>query len=117
MRSDESPITEFRELLLVHREGNARLAVLATRAAAATLQSVLPTGTSAVVLGAMNEDGALVLRIQRVLDAAGGVLFDVTVGAEREIEDLIDEVNVEYLDVLLDLTGDRYMGEHVLALE
>jgi hypothetical protein len=81
------------------------------------LQSVLPAATSAVVFGAMNDDGALVLRIRRVLDAHGAVLFDVTVGAEREIEDVIDEVDVEYLDMLLDLTGTRYMGEHVLTLE
>jgi hypothetical protein len=86
------------------------------RAAAAELQSVLPAAESVIVLGAMNEDGAFALRIQRVLDTAGGVIFDVTVGADREIENVIDEVNVEYLDVLLNLTGDRYMGEHVLAL-
>jgi hypothetical protein len=117
MALEHSQIEEFRELLAVQRVGNARLAVLATRAAAATLQSVLLPATSVVVFGALNEDGAVVLRIQRVLDAAGGVLFDVTVGAEREIEDVVDEVNVEYLDVLLDLTGDRYMGERVLGLE
>jgi hypothetical protein len=69
-----------------------------------------------VVLGAMNEDWASVLRIRRVLDASSGVLFDVTVGADPEVEEVIDEVNVEYLDVLLDLTGDRYMGEHLLDL-
>jgi hypothetical protein len=108
---------EFQDLLVRRREIDARLARLAMGATAAMLQSVLPAATSAVVFGAMNDDGALVLRIRRVLDADGGVLFDVTVGAEREIEDVIDEVNVEYLDVLLDLTGDRYMGEHVLTLE
>ena len=80
------------------------------------LISVTPSATSAVVRGAMNDDGALVLRIRRVLDADGGVLFDVMVGADRAIEDVIDEVDVECLDVLLDLTGDRYMGEHMLAL-
>ena len=116
MALEDSAIAECQEELVVHREGNARLAVLATRAAAATLQSVLPAASSVVVVGAMNEDGAFALRIRRVLDADGGVLFDVTVGAEREIEDVIDEVNVEYLDVLLDVTGDRYIGEHELPL-
>jgi hypothetical protein len=108
---------EIQELLVRRREIDARLAVLATEATGAMLQSVLPGATSAVVFGAMNDDGALVLRIRRVLDANGGVLFDVTVGAEREIEDVIDEADVEYLDMLLDLTGDRFMGEHVLTLE
>jgi hypothetical protein len=107
---------EFQDLLVRRREIDARLAGLATGATAAMLQSVLPAATSAVVFGAMNEDGALVLRIRRVLDADGGVLFDVTVGADRAIEDVIDEVDVEYLDVLLDVTGDRYLGQHVLAL-
>lgn len=116
MGAEDSPIAEFQELLVARREFDARLAALAQRAAAATLRSVLPTATSAVVLGAMTEDWASVLRIHRVVDAAGAVLFDATVGAEPEIEAVIDEVNVEYLDVLLDLTGDRYMGEHALAL-
>jgi hypothetical protein len=109
-------ITEFHELLVARREIDARIAVVAQRAAAAMLQSVLPDASSAVVLGAMNEDGAVVLRIRRVLAADGGVLFDVTVGAEREVEDVVDEVNAEYLDVLLDVTGDRYLGEHELPL-
>jgi hypothetical protein len=116
MGPEDSPIAEFQELLVVRREVDARLTELAQRAVATTLQSVLPAATSVVVLGAMNEDWASVLRVQRVLDAAGAVLFDVTVGADWEIEDVVDEVNVEYLDVLLDLTGNRYMGEHLLDL-
>ena len=70
-------------------------------AVATSLRSVLPSATSVVVLRATNDDGASVLCVRRVLDAAGAVLFDMTVGTEREIEDVTDEVNVEYLDVLL----------------
>jgi hypothetical protein len=33
--------------------------------------------------------------------------FGVT---DRAVEDAIDSVNIEYLDVLVDLTGDDYMG-------
>jgi hypothetical protein len=116
MALEDSPIAEFQDLVVTHREGSARVAELAIRAAASMLRSVLPTATSAVVHGAMNEDGAFVLRIRRVLDDNGAALFDVTIGAEREIEDVIDEVNVECLDMLLDVTGDRYTGEHVLGL-
>jgi hypothetical protein len=42
------------------------------------------------------------------------VLFDVAQGADRAVEDAIDEVGTEYLDLLLDLTGDAYMGHHEL---
>jgi hypothetical protein len=38
-------------------------------------------------------------------------LFDVAEGRDDErVEETIDEVGVEYLDLLLDLTGDDYMG-------
>lgn len=58
-----------------------------------------------------NEDWIPVLRIQRVLDDDGRVLFDVGFGHDdRAVEDMIDEVGSEYLDLLLDLTGDDYMG-------
>jgi hypothetical protein len=41
----------------------------------------------------------------------GRVLFDVTVGHEdRAVEDTIDDVNMRYLDPLLDLTGDEFIG-------
>ena len=29
---------------------------------------------------------------------------------DRAVEDALDTVNVEYLDVLMDITGDDYMG-------
>ena len=41
----------------------------------------------------------------------GTVLFDADVGhPDRAVEDAVDAVNIEYLDVLIDLTGDEYMG-------
>jgi hypothetical protein len=30
--------------------------------------------------------------------------------SDRAVEDALDTVNVEYLDVLIDITGDDYMG-------
>ncbi|MGH9116692.1 MAG: hypothetical protein ACRD0A_02080 [Acidimicrobiales bacterium] len=50
------------------------------------------------------------LRILRVIALEGRVLYDAAVVADDEIEDMIDDVGIEYLDVLLDLTGDDYMG-------
>jgi hypothetical protein len=43
--------------------------------------------------------------------ASGEVLFDASQGhLDRAVEDAVDMVNVEYLDVLIDLTGDDHMG-------
>jgi hypothetical protein len=54
------------------------------------------------------------LPIQRVLHADGRVLFDVETGhPDHAVEDAVDVVDIEYLDVLIDLTGDEYMG-HIL---
>ena len=56
------------------------------------------------------------MRIQRVLDADGRVLFDVETGhPDRAVEDAVDVVDIEYLDVLIDLTGDEYMGHVVIG--
>ena len=35
----------------------------------------------------------------------------------RRVEDAIDEANAEYLDLLLDLTGDLYLGNSAFELE
>ena len=62
-------------------------------------------------LGEWNEDWIPTLRIDRVVTASGEVLFDASQGhLDRAVEDAVDMVNVEYLDVLIDLTGDDYMG-------
>lgn len=46
-----------------------------------------------------------------MLDASRNVLFDVDNGhPDLSVEDAVDMVNTEYLDVLIDLTGDEYMG-------
>ena len=63
----------------------------------------------------MNEDWVPTLRVQRVLDARGSVLFDTREGHDDSaVEDAIDEVDIEYLDVLIELTGDDYMGRHTI---
>ena len=46
------------------------------------------------------------------------MLFDVAeVHDDRRVEDAIDEVYHEYLDLLLDLTGDTFMGFSTIELE
>lgn len=83
-----------------------------------TVADVLPDATLIELHGEFNEDWLRTLRIRRVLSATGEVLFDVAEGHdERRVEDAIDEVNYEYLDLLLDLTGDTFMGNSTIELE
>ena len=78
---------------------------------------MLPGAASLEVLGETNEDGTDILRIQRVRDTTGDVLYDIEAShAERSIEARIDHVEAEYLDRLLDTTNGQYFGEHVLGI-
>ena len=79
------------------------------------LAEVLPGAVSLEVLGETNEDGLDILRIQRVRDSAGELLYDIEAGhPDRAVEDRIDHVGSEYLDQLLDITYGEYVGTHVL---
>lgn len=98
-----------------HTEAVAELAPLLVEMALATVAEVLPGADSLETEGEMNEDWAFTLRIQRVLDADGGVLYDVSAGHEDpEVETTIDEVGFDYLDLLLDITGDDYLGRQTI---
>ncbi len=94
------------------------LAPLAERLAIETVAEVLPGATVIELHGEFTEDWLRILRIHRVLSATGDVLFDVAEGHDdRRLKDAIDAVNYEYLDLLLDLTGDLYMGNSAIELE
>jgi hypothetical protein len=85
--------------------------------ALATVAEALPGAAVLETEGEMNEDWHFTLRIQRVLDADGEVFYDIGVGHdEPEVENRIDEVGFEYLDLLLDLTGDAYLGRSAVSL-
>ena len=76
----------------------------------------VPGAVALEVLGETNEDGLDILRIQRVLNAQGDVLYDIETGhPDRAVEDRIDHVGSEYLDQLLEITYGQYFGEHVLS--
>lgn len=92
------------------------LAPLAERLAFETVADALSGVQAFKVRGEINEDWLRILRIQRVLSEEGEVVFDAAEGHyDRPVEDAIDEANADYLDALLDLTGDLYMGNHTLA--
>jgi hypothetical protein len=94
-----------------HATATRELTDLLVRMALATLADALPGATTIEAVGEYNEDWIPMLRIRRVLGRNGAVLFDVEVGhVDRGVEDAVDRVNTEYLDTLVDLTGDEYMG-------
>lgn len=98
-----------------HTAAVAELAPLLVEMAVATVAEVLPGADTLETEGEMNEDWAFTLRIQRVLDADGGALYDVGVGhGDPEVESTIDEVGFDYLDLLLDITGEEYLGRQSL---
>ena len=98
-----------------HTAAVADFVPLLVEMAIATVADVLPGADRLETEGEMNEDWAFTLRIQRVLDAAGEVLHDVSAGHEDpEVETTIDAVGVEYLDLLLDLTGEDYLGRQTI---
>ena len=108
---------EFNSVLDERQALGHTLAELTERLAIETLVDVLPGASVVEVRGEFNEDWLRTLRVRRVLSADGGVLFDVEEGHEDpQVETAIDEVNTEYLDLLLDLTGDTYMGASTVEL-
>jgi hypothetical protein len=102
---------EFEAMMSEHASASAALVSLARRMALESVAEVLPGVNALEVFGWVNEDGIPILRIRRVLDKHGEVLFDIEVGDDnRRVEDTIDEVGSEYLDLVFDLTGGDYMG-------
>lgn len=93
-----------------------RLAEQCERLAIETLVDVLPGASGVEMRGEFNEDWLRILRVRRVLTADGTALFDVEGGHDDpQVEAAIDEVNTEYLDLLVDLTGDSYMGRSTIG--
>jgi hypothetical protein len=91
---------------------------LLVRMALDNVSEVLPGAQTIEVEGGFTEDWMRTLRIQRVLGESDTVLYDVEFGhADRRVEDVINEVNSVYLDFLLDLTGDAYMGRATIEAE
>lgn len=93
------------------------LAKLTERLAIETLVDVLPGASAVEVHGEFNKDWLRILRVRRVLTPDGTALFDVEEGHDDpRVENAIDEVDYEYLDLLIDLTGDIYMAASTIEL-
>jgi hypothetical protein len=111
-------VVTYEAALVRYQEAVGALVPLLRGMAVAELVSVLPGAAQLVTFGEVNEDGVPILRIQRVLDADGGVLFDAErADATREVGDQVDRIGYEYLDRLLDVTGDDYCGEQTWSAE
>lgn len=115
--ADPEPEAEFNRVLDEWQALGSALAALSERLAIETLGDVLPGAARVEVRGEFNEDWLRTLRIRRVLSADGAVLFDAEEGHDDpQVEAAIDHVDTEYLDLLLDLTGDTYMGASTIEL-
>jgi hypothetical protein len=104
-------VANYRAARRTHESALTELVPLLRQMAMATLVDVIDGASTIEAVGELDEDWVPTLRIQRVLSADNTVLFDVETGhPDRAVEDAVDTVNVEYLDVLIDLTGDEYIG-------
>ena len=106
----------YREARERHENARREFVPLLERMAVETIAEVLPGASLIEAVGELNEDWVPTLRVHRVLRDSGEILFDVEAGhVDRNVEDAVDVVNVEYLDVLIDLTGDDYMGSATIG--
>lgn len=104
--------------LVRYHEAVTALVPLLRQMAMAELASVFRGAARLVTFGEVNEDAVAILRIRQVLDADDTVLFDAErADVTREVEDQVDRIGYEYLDRLLDLTGDDYYGEQTWSAE
>lgn len=99
-----------------HATAVADLVPLLVEMALATVADVLPGAEVLETEGEMNEDWLFTLRIQRVLDGNDNGLYDIGSGHDDPVvDDTIDRVGYEYLDLLLDLTGEDYLGKKTVS--
>jgi hypothetical protein len=99
-----------------HAAAVADLIPLLIEMALTTVADVLPSAKVLETEGEMNEDWLFTLRIQRVLDGNGRPLYEIAAGHDDAgVEATIDRVGFEYLDLLLDLTGDEYLGNKAIT--
>lgn len=108
--------SRYRTLLDQHSRLGRELTEMVQSVIIDLLREVLPGASAVEVHGQINEDWLSALRVQRALDETGTVLFDVETGhPDRAVEDLIDRLDTEFLDHLVYLAPDAYLGHHTLG--
>lgn len=108
---DADLMAEFRQKCDEWNALGQTLAAMAERLAIETMVDAMPSAATVELFGEFNEDWLRILRIRQVRSSTGELLFDVAEGHDDpRVEAAVDEVNYEYLDLLLDLTGDLHMG-------
>lgn len=111
-------VASFDGARLAYERSVRELIPILAQVAGATVADVLPGARRMITRGGFNEDWLRTLRIQQVLDTGGAVLFDVDTGHDDPVvEETIDEVNVEFLDLLVDLAGDDHMGVRTMEID
>jgi hypothetical protein len=112
---NQSVIDAFNEASERHASAVADLVPLLIEMALTTVAEVIPGAEVLETEGEMNEDWLFTLRIQRVLDGNGRPLYEIAAGHDdADVEETIDRVGFDYLDLLLDLTGDEYLGNKTI---
>lgn len=85
------------------------------RMAAEAILELFEKADSVVLQGEDSYDSGPILRIQRILDNAENVLWDVE-DPDEDFEDQLSEIEHEFLDALIDITGDDWYGENSLDI-
>lgn len=108
---DDELLGDLDRAKAAHVQASEQLARVLRSVAMARIREVLPDATVLETLGDVNEDLMPRLRTRRVLGADEVVLFDVVDGHEdRAVEDAVDEVDIEYLDPLAEVTSGSMAG-------
>jgi hypothetical protein len=108
-------VHELEEARAAYEQSVQRVVPLLVRAALTHAAEVLPGTAQLEVWGEFNEDWIPTLRIQRVLDGDGRILYDTETGPhDPGVEAQIEQINSDYLDQLLHLTGGEYLGEGIV---
>lgn len=105
-----SLVEDYQVALRAHLRAVDALVPLTIRMAQAAIAALVPGAHHLEVRGELTEDGLPTLHLERVLNKQGDVLLDVALVRDVATDNAIALAEQHYLDALLDLTGDEYMG-------
>lgn len=97
-----------------YSEAARRLAEMLEVVALGAVKHLFPAAHMITVKGSHGEEGEPRLRLQVILDADANVLWSGDNPADDAVEDAISAIDMEYLDWLIDITGDEWFGQHDL---